>query len=139
MAERKQTATNVVGLAERLLEQWSGGNWTCECDPDVDGIVLTLCENCRLADAICDVTQAYLAEHSADDDEPLTDEWLVSAGFTDDENENLSLGPMELFLFSGGYELLIDHSSGEYRFRTRGDVRRLCRALGIILEEHNGE
>ena len=131
-----QTENNEIHTtAERLLDQWSSGNWACECEPDV-GIV---CFNCDVAHALCDVTQAYLAEHEADDDEIVTDEWLQSVGFTDDENTNLSLGPMELFLFSGGNELLIDHSSGEYELKTRGDVRRLCRALGIITEEQNGE
>ena len=83
------------------------------------------------------VTQVYLSEHAVDDDEIVTEKWLLFVGFTDDENTNLSLGPMEWFLFSGGNELLIDHHSGSYELKTRGDVRRLCRALGIIMEEQN--
>ena len=77
------------------------------------------------------IVAEYLTEHLVDDDKPVTEEWLRSAGFAEDENTNILLGPMEYFLFSGGPELLIDHSSGEYRLKSRGDVRRLCRALRI--------
>lgn len=80
------------------------------------------------------LAEAYLAEHPADDDEPLSQEWLSS----------VSRGVFGKVAFVS-YELLDDASvwrmlgddRGWYLFtsvKTRGDVRRLCRALGIELK-----
>ncbi len=160
----KQTATNIVKSAERLLEQWSGGNWTCRCDPDFSA---DQCENCRLSDEICDVTQAYLAEHKADDDTPVTWEWLkaVSHDWIAKEIDGSFFGWASFFLVNdkdhqvrldivwdgseyGVTDLVsLEKHNGDSQavelvnswVKTRGDVRRLCRALGIIMEERNAE
>jgi hypothetical protein len=72
------------------------------------------------------LARAYLAEHPADDGEAIQVAWLVSMGF----------------------EALDEHDSGWFKqspdgremedaaqLKTRGDLRLLCRALGILLTE----
>jgi len=103
-----------------------------------------------------DVIDAYLAEHQADDDEPITDEWLAAAGGVFEDNPSPRVNgfvfvvqpetaeqpgyllrliegncPAELRnTWRGGWE----HGVGLPMQRTRGDFRRLCEALGVELK-----
>lgn len=82
-----------------------------------------------LADDIVQSARAVLAEHPADDGEPVTDEWLESIGHPTPPEP-----PQR-----GGHRwmvLVVDGKGSSYRLpnaATRGDVRRLCRALGVTL------
>lgn len=58
------------------------------------------------------LAQAYLDEHPSDDDELVTVAWLEETGLN----------------------LLGSPRSGSTLSKTRGDVRRLCKALGIELD-----
>jgi hypothetical protein len=82
------------------------------------------------------LARAYLAEHSADDGEPITADWLRSVGFTSGngylqkENWKNRIDYLESIgrLFINGRGIEWQGETG-----TRGDVCRLCRALGIEL------
>lgn len=91
----------------------------------------------RPEDAVA-LAEAYLAEHPADDGEPVTAEWLESIGFYRDgvhpddpftcRESSIYLSPKyddeKLWVvFVEVYEL--------GKSKTRGDVRRLLAALGI--------
>ena len=97
------------------------------------------------------VTQAYLAEHPADDDEPVTEEWLLSIGF-ELTREGLPFHrEIDGYLKpSPGNLLQPGESAYDWKLEppannllavlfTRGDVRRICRALGIELKEPANE
>lgn len=88
----------------------------------------------------------YFAEHPADDDEPITDTWLRACGF------RRPMSPanhycMVLGEWLRGFHVLqmggdrISESTWYYLGRevppckTRGQLRLLCRALGIELGE----
>ena len=96
--------------------------------------------------ALCRVTlRAEIAEQAlaelreqlvpADDNEPVTEEWLESVGFVP------SMLDWELRDEGTGYAIAMtgEHKRWDYMGRwikspeTRGDVRRLCAALGIDL------
>lgn len=87
------------------------------------------------------VARAYLAEHRADDDEPVTEEWLRGIGFENSAGR-LLLGKIQ-FTFFEGWNAWWSFSDGRGATRliddvkTRGSVRRLCRALGITLKENS--
>lgn len=78
------------------------------------------------------LAEAYLAEHHADDDEEVTAEWeqsLVLAG---------DFAGYKIVKVEHGH-LIVDSPTGDRRQygaykTTRGDLRRLCAALGIELE-----
>ena len=95
-----------------------------------------------------ELAKAWLAEHPADDAEPLTAEWLKSVGFTDrGERPGRSMA-IHHFPPTGEYMLtfkwigatmilayVFDSMVAESkRDWTRGDARRLCAALGIGLK-----
>lgn len=67
--------------------------------------------------------QAYLAEHPADDMEPATHEWLDAVGVADVDIDGAWVRRCAEFE---------DGICGKW---TRGDVRRLCAALGVIVKE----
>ena len=88
------------------------------------------------------MASAWLAEHPADDDEPISPEWLRSVGFTLTDAHvryysNRSRPPFVVVIASDGrLRLAVQNGSdvegGDVCQKpTRGDVRRLCRALGI--------
>ena len=92
------------------------------------------------------VTEAalvLLSEHPADDDLPVTEEWLLSVGFESHAGclarriERGSLPWIEvIFDDDGGYMLMIGSEAvWDGLPQPRGDVRRLCRALGIQLKD----
>ncbi len=86
------------------------------------------------------LADAYLVEHPADDGEKVTEEWLLASGFTPHPefrghsiyNKTQSI---EVWIADGGIcvegEYISRKFGGDY---TRGDMRRLCSALGIELK-----
>ena len=90
------------------------------------------------------VLDAYLAEHPADDDDPLTAEWLTTAGGQVGEDGRW-------WFYGGGRDVALTyHDNREcgdvYRLATcgglpraevstRGQLRRLCDSLGMKLKE----
>lgn len=112
----------------------------------------------RLADAIAEnrtpriedaneVALAWLAEHPADDDEPVTEEWLRGVGFANEPGTieaETRLGILRTYREfkdrEGDRRWEIDDRDVFTTFipkqlkpKTRGAVRDLCRALGIKL------
>ena len=85
------------------------------------------------------LAKAYLAEHPADDEEPVTGDWLLSIGFEPDAthlvlrrfgpDEN---GKIQVYLLDRRWLL---HGTRIKMLCTRGDVRRLCAALRVPLKE----
>lgn len=104
------------------------------------------------------VSEAYLAEHPADDGEPADREWLKSVGFDPEGEANGDLfSPYsESIMIPGDNEycrrlvykhqlkfLVIDEDARDGdeiqrialpMSRSRGELRRLCTALGIPLK-----
>lgn len=84
------------------------------------------------------VAQGYLAEHPADDEELVTEEWLRSVGFEPD-GVHLALsgwGPSRngcIQVYDAAKWIL--NGTETHRLSTRGDVRLLFRALRIELKE----
>lgn len=99
------------------------------------------------------VANAYLAEHPADDGEPVTADWLQSVGFG---RHMQPAANCDLSLQAGDFRLFVAvaiPTRERYGFKperwavnevwlpeaatpaTRGHVRRLCAALGIPLTE----
>lgn len=87
------------------------------------------------------LANAYLAEHPSDDDELITDDWWrdMSGGcrfiFSPDERLMLWLGAdgmLQLCISDGGGDEI---SRDMPHIKTRGDVRRLCKALGVEVKE----
>ncbi len=101
---------------------------------------------------MCVLAKAWLAEHRDDDEEPVTTEWLEMVGFSSPgafgQLKRLpAMGeyrPVELYIekhADGGWwaKLFqgiddIDHnfiSITSKTYNTRGELRALCRALGV--------
>ena len=87
------------------------------------------------------LVDAFMAEHPADDDETVTEEWLGRVGGVKSSEYAKAFrraGSDDLYFFYAGRN---PFQSGLTRFfkmpvvETRGDVRRLCVALGIELKE----
>lgn len=88
---------------------------------------------------------AYLAEHPADDDEPVTEEWLRSV-FGGKPTGVIGWNFSVYFYATQSPELIYEYGQeADYFYqygnaslpecKTRGDVRRLCMDLGIQLNE----
>jgi hypothetical protein len=90
------------------------------------------------ADAF-DLALAYLADHPADDAEPVTAEWLASVGFTAGKfPRDLIRGPVLRGVSSAGDEYWAIRTypiPNDAKPWTRGHLRRLCAALGVPLTE----
>jgi hypothetical protein len=113
---------------------------------DMPGQELTawMCDRAVLADA-------YLAEHPADDDEPVTEEWLRAVGFvTHRQGVAIDMGlrsrggPWLYFACCPGLvnpDWMFDDGRllAAPDLNTRGHVRRLCEALGVPLRAGEGE
>ena len=123
--------TDTTRAAERLLECLDKDAYPRE---EVD---------LRQVRIVCD---AYLREHPADSDEPLTKEWLRSVGGSQDAHPAKitfyrdDAMPIGLWLVDDGWKAMLIHkqdwSSTIVRGRkTRGDLRRLSVALAIQLKE----
>ena len=75
------------------------------------------------------MADAYLAEHPEDDEEPVTEKWLDSVFGPDGlEIQCHDEWGQAITWFEGLGSVLIPMP------KTRGDVRRLCKALGIPLK-----
>jgi hypothetical protein len=94
--------------------------------------------------ATMQVVKAWLADHPADDDEPVTTEWLAAVGITEDEGR--ANGDIYVCAWVGRWqhgrvEILIGkhwdqtYIPGGMTPQTRGEFRRLCAALGVPLTE----
>jgi len=88
--------------------------------------------------------QAYLAEHPADEDEPVTAEWLRSIGFERMHESSFDWHhPLIAFVRVRACEVYpkLFHGCSAAGWHlvalsaTRGQVRLLCRALGVELKE----
>ncbi len=86
----------------------------------------------------CQLAQAYLAEHPADDEEPITEAWLRSVGFDDEHRldwKNLVI-KFCVPIRDNFWDFYLNSTQIKPP-KTRGDVRRLCKALGVELKEAN--
>lgn len=90
-------------------------------------------------DAIEAVVKAYLAEHPADDSDPVTVEWLKDEwGFYGDDlitHRWISHSFRMYFIDRIGSGVVM-FTGGDKHYRTRGEVRRLCRGLGLLMNPH---
>ena len=79
------------------------------------------------SDDITRIAIQYLAEHPADDDEPIGEWWYATLS---DSFKLLEVkwSPAELWIEFAGWALTVKSNP------TKGDVRRLCAALGVTLE-----
>jgi hypothetical protein len=97
------------------------------------------------------LADAYLTEHPADDNEPLTGEWLESLGA---KSSHWATGTCDYSIPSDGIEVDVriwsqavdtdpeaiisnagHNDNVQIQVKTRADVRLLCRALRIELKE----
>lgn len=93
------------------------------------------------------VVRAYLAEHPDDENEAVTVEWLLSVGFAEDDQATegvdyvwINSGDRAYFDLQCWFKNTwrISDSDNDIALPApmgRGDVRRLCAALGIKLKE----
>lgn len=87
------------------------------------------------------LADAYLCEHPADDDEPVTEEWLLSVGFVkggSPQARNIYCGYLTIDDIASGEASICnwnDRVAIERSIETRRDVRLLCKALGVTLKE----
>lgn len=87
------------------------------------------------------LARAYLADNPDDDDEPVTMEWWKSLNndtrFLCQDTYTLQLKDDLIFVMEAevGLEDCVTFPIPMSHVRTRGDVRRLCKALGIELKE----
>lgn len=85
---------------------------------------------------------AYLEEHPADDDEPITADWLCKNGWkvicngTRASIEWITDHPIQLWKQDANRWHVTMGVVEFHVINTRGDVRRLCAALGIELKEN---
>lgn len=96
-----------------------------------------------------DLETLYKAEHPADDNAPVDEEWVKKAGFECFDDKDIPGEPMvywklEMIIIAHMHivpSLRMETPSGLFEVvetgLTRGDVRRLCRALGIELKEQD--
>lgn len=87
------------------------------------------------------VAELYLAEHPEDDDDTVTEEWLRSV--MSDAQKSLELSCNGLTFGVSWYVhkwLCYVRQDDEHvelgEVKTRSDVRDLCRALGVSLDEN---
>lgn len=107
----------------------------------LDGDMPAVDQPLWIAKSIRELCRFYLREHPSDDSEPVTEEWLRAVGF-----RLMSGWPVWFFRESIEIRIRSEHDSeanpapflriaGQRIFNpTRGDVRRLCAALGVALE-----
>jgi hypothetical protein len=91
--------------------------------------------------AFVELGEAWLAEHSADDDERPDLDWLAAVGFFrwggmmaisfDDAGGNQSMIAVRALADRAEINPHIDQGTHVVDCKTRGDVRRLCRCLGV--------
>lgn len=95
------------------------------------------------------LAQAWLAEHPEDDGEPVTEEWFRSVvgggdfqAWSDGSKTPAAFCDAELSIYIDEVGLICLRLETDLygidflpQVKTRGDVRRLCRALGIVPKE----
>ena len=86
------------------------------------------------------IADAYLAEHPADDDEPASEAWLTSVKWEAVGNTWYCMSakegqPILMWVRVDGSLRIAGLKEASRINATRGDVRLLCRALGIELTE----
>lgn len=100
-------------------------------------------------DDLADLARAYLAEHPADDGEPVSEAWLESVGLVSDgppnptytaESKGSRGGPVctlnvELWMGCDGFSVGTVYRELIPTADTRGEFRALCRVLRIPLTE----
>ncbi|WP_040891705.1 hypothetical protein [Zavarzinella formosa] len=74
---------------------------------------------------------AWLADHPADDDEPATSEWLQAVGLVSEGGESVDIEAALQRFFARPEEA----KDGDPINRTRGELRRLMKALSIPIKE----
>lgn len=77
------------------------------------------------------VAAAYLAGHRADDGEPATPDWCREVGLVYFHDGR---GKVRWLEYADGVDLLVGETVA-LRLPTRGQVRRLCGAMGVSLTE----
>lgn len=125
-------------LADEKLEDWQGTSGDCA--------------NMRAA---IKLARWYRADHPADDGEAITVEWLKSVGFrrfmqpANGQSLSITVWPVVISRWVNKGGLPVMWSVKKFADEpddwltqcltpvTRGDVRRLCRALGVQLNEGN--
>lgn len=95
-------------------------------------------ETLEAVEAVC---HAYLAEHPADDDEPITDEWLKDEwGFYGNSQDNILqrwvTDYVKLYRLNCFANVRVMYSGGHNYCVNRGEVRRLAKALGLMRNPH---
>lgn len=84
-----------------------------------------------------DLWELYRSEHQADDEEPITKDWLASIGWECVDGNCvlplLPLGFLDLYWRQGGVDFVTADGLFAYRVElsTRGQLRRLAAALGV--------
>lgn len=131
-------ASDLKAKCERV-RRWKAGDWLKDIYPQAKDRGM---ETALLEQDWRDVAVAYLAEHPADENEPVTEEWLRAVGFGDNGYNyagcHLRLGGLEYATgdtngFSPWFYCGVLITDGG--LKTRGHVRRLCNCLGIPLTE----
>lgn len=99
-------------------------------------------------DALGVLARQYLAEQDEDSELPITEEWLRSVGVLrvgDDGGKGYSPGRRQIHTFfvvwfAESWQACSEDSRGDQWYfgdkETRGELRRLCSALGIELKEN---
>lgn len=129
---------DIRAAAERV-RRWSNGGESQRVvydftDEVMDDFNYRMLENCATRDLKL-LAAAYLAEHPADDDEPVDMDWFNSVGFAIEIDLFAVRGILSFFRNSKGWNVTVVNSVPVNRGdMTRGDVRRLCAALGVELE-----
>lgn len=123
---------NHIRAIAKHFTDTAGNPANCGCDPDTGCVP---CLNCALED-LC---KAWLKEHPDDEGEPITTEWLLSAGAIPwkDNYAFLSSGLRLRIWFRPHYErwlVMAEQDDSDVilgNYKTRGDIRRLCKALEV--------
>lgn len=122
--------------AAMYWEHGTGSQIECDGKGQPTGFVRV---PCVLHDAVTTVADAYLAEHPADSEQSVTEEWLRSVGFVAGRMpKDLALPPIVRGISLAGDEYWLVRTypiPSDHEPKTRGHVRRLCSALGIPLKE----
>lgn len=137
MSDLRKAALSLAGHAwllrfERADETNGYNHMSATACNDISGYVKTFID-------------MVLAEHPADDDEAVTEEWLESVGFKHRVLRSefgyecmsiyLKIDNDDQWFFGTDYGHEFDAEVMLKTPATRGDLRRLCKALGIELKE----
>jgi len=85
-----------------------------------------------------ELAKAYLAEHRADDGEVIDSTWLNTIGWNKHEDGSYKQGVYFIVIDNGQWILMLKSGSVLFclaHLQTRGQLRQLCRALGVEIKE----